>query len=310
MSSTATSSTDADPIDDGRIADDLACAECGYNLKTIAVSAACPECGMSVVVSARGDRLDGAPRPWLNRLARGAWWLRVSVVLALPIVYLGVALSCYGVWLLTAVQPGRTEPAMDRGYRLAARWATAVGTLLVVSMVLGALVVVAATDQRLLGDWQLRLHAGVSGGFGGDGLPVFDAIFLSGHAVYVLGLLSTWRYLCVLAERVPDGDLASAWCGLGRCWVAAVVGLAGVCGGAYLLVRVGLVPGGWASVWVPMFVSLVILLVLMSLWVATLRVAGRQVEVFRAVAGELKAGRQTISTAVQADKTANQVGKE
>ena len=93
------------------VTDDLACAECGYNLRTLAIDAGCPECGMSVRVSMRGDRLAAAPPAWLGRMSHGAWWLRASVVLAFPLIYPGGALSCYAVWVLTSPQPGRTAPA-------------------------------------------------------------------------------------------------------------------------------------------------------------------------------------------------------
>jgi hypothetical protein len=46
-----TDSPGAPPVqldDQQRIAEDLSCAECGYNLRTIAISASCPECGVGV----------------------------------------------------------------------------------------------------------------------------------------------------------------------------------------------------------------------------------------------------------------------
>ncbi len=263
------------------IADDLACAECGYNLRTLAYDANCPECGMSVLVSTRGDRLSAAPSAWLDVLVHGAWWLRASVVLAFPIVYLGVALSCYGIWVLTIAQPGRVEPSMDRGYRLAARWATAVGSVVVVAMTFGAMILVAATDQRFAGNWNMQMNPGFGGGPAGE-LPMFDMVFLVGHAVYVLGLLSTWRYLRVLAERVPDDELAGAWRSLGRCWVGSMLGLVGVSGLANVLVRTGILPGGSTSFWLPLILGLIFAVALLALWVATLRVSGWQVGVFKA----------------------------
>lgn len=254
---------------------------------------------MAVVVSARGDRLSSAPPGWVRALAHGAWWLRAAVMLALPIVYLGVALSSYAVWVLTIAQPGRAEPSLDRSYRLAARWLTAIGSLIVSAMALGGLIVVTATDHRFMGDWNMRLSYGLGTVLGGgsapgrgggpmDNLPAFDALFLLGHAVYVLGLLACWRYLGILAQRVPDNTLASAWRGLGRGWLASVLGLAGASGGANLLVGTGIVPGGSATFWVPMVLGVMFLGVLVSLWVATLRVTGRQVAVLGGEAGKQK----------------------
>jgi uncharacterized integral membrane protein/predicted RNA-binding Zn-ribbon protein involved in translation (DUF1610 family) len=288
MSSTLSDTLETDPGTDEHVDADLTCVECGYNLRTLAYSASCPECGTAVLVSSRGDHLSAAPTQWLRALVHGAWWLRVSVVLALPIVYLGVAVSCYGIWVLTITQQGRVEPSLDRSYRLAARWATVAGAVVVVAMILGALIMVAATDQRFASNWNMRFKPGWAGGPAGE-FPVFDMLFLIGHAVYVLGLISTWRYLRVLAERVPDLELADGWRGLGRCWYASVFGLVGVCGAAYVLVRTGIVPGGSSSFMLPLVVGLLFAVVLLALWVATLRVAGLQVRVMEAE--RWKAGR-------------------
>jgi hypothetical protein len=285
MSSTLTPLPDAAPDPGPRVETDLACVECGYNLRTLAHSAECPECGLAVLVSARGDRLSSAPPRWLHALGHGAWWLRAAVILALPIVYLGVALSSYGVWVLTIAQPGRAEPSQDRGYRLAARWLTVLGSLILSAMTLGALIVVVATDQRLFGDWNMRLRStGGSHPLGAnllDSLPAFDMVFLVAHAVYVLGLLACWRYLGILAQRVPDNELTSGWRGLVRGWIISVLVMAGASGGANILVRIGIFPGGSISFWLPMALALLFTVVLISLWVATLRVTGRQVNVLR-----------------------------
>ncbi len=260
---------------------DLPCAECGYNLRTLAYSAKCPECGMAVLVSARGDRLDAAPASWIKRIHRGALWLKGSVVLAFPFFTPGVALSCYAVWNLTATQPDRDEPAMDRSYRLAARWVTILGAMMVVVLTLGALILVAATEQRLFGDWSTQLGSG--GGGLMDSLPMFDVMYISGHAIYVLGLLSTWRHLGVLAQRVPNQNLARAWDKLVYAWIGAVVGTVGVSGVTYLMWRIGLVPGWSTSFWMPMILVLAFMAVLVWLWLTTLRVTASQVRVIEVI---------------------------
>lgn len=274
LTSIPTPETQADRA--ARIETDLACVECGYNLRTLAHSANCPECGMAVVVSARGDRLASAPPAWVHALAHGAWWLRAAVIISLPVVYLGVAFSSYGIWVLTIAQPGREEPSVDRGYRLASRWLTVLGSFTVSAMTLGGLIAVAATDQRLFGDWNLRLG---SGGGVMDSLPAFDAVYLTVHAVYVLGLLATWRYLSILAQRVPADGLATAWRELGRAWIGSVLLLSVVSGAANMLVGLGILPGGSVALWLPMVISLMFMVVLTSLWVVTLRVTGWQVRV-------------------------------
>jgi hypothetical protein len=272
MSSTMSTTLETNAGPDTHVQGDLRCAECGYNLRTLAYTAGCPECGMSVLVSARGDRLAAAPAAWLERLSRGAWWLRLSVLIACPVVYLGAAVSGYAIWRLTAAQPGRTEPSMDRGYRQAARWATAIGGLALTAMTLGALAYIALTEQRFAGEWGMKIGSGIIGrSVPGGRLPVFDAAFLAAHAVYVLGLLSTWRHLGLLAERVPDREVAAAWRALARSWVGAVVVVVGVCVGSYLLVS-----GGFTSFLVPVGLVLFFACVLLKLWGVTFRAAGRQ----------------------------------
>lgn len=266
---------------DGHIVDDLACAECGYNLRTLATDAKCPECGMAVGISMRADRLSDAPTDWLNTLASGAWWLRLSVILACPIFYLGAAISGLGVWRLTAVQPGRVEPSLDRGYRVLGRWATLIGSAVITLMTFGVAFYVAATDKRLTGNFNLQLNTS-SGAVPISELPMLDTIYLIGHAIYVLGLLSVWRYLQVLAERVPEPELARAWQGLGRSWLATVFGLAGVSGAVFLLVRTGIIPGGSTSVLIPIVVGLIFAVALLALWLKTLRTVTRMSEVLKA----------------------------
>ena len=266
-----------------QVTQDLTCVECGYNLRTLSYAGQCPECGMSVLVSARGDWLAGADPDWLRALVHGAWWLRASIFMAFPSIYPGVMFSCYAIWVLTLAQPGRTEPAMDRGYRLAARWMTILGSLVVVILTFGALIAVMASKQKLLGDWTFKLRPGAGGGGAMRGVPLYDILFLTGHAVYVLGLLASWRYLRILAERVPDENQAYAWRALGRCWLASVLIVVGVCVLAYLLVQTRMLPGGSTSMWTPLALGVFFAVMLMSLWGVTLRVAGRQVGVLREV---------------------------
>ncbi len=264
-------------VDIDRVNEDLPCAECGYNLRTLALDASCPECGMSVLISARGDRLATAPADWLKRLKWGAKLLRYSVLFAFPVVYFGVVISWVGIWLLTAAQPKRVEPSFDRSYRMAARWTSLAGAIVLSIMTFGALFYVAYSDQRLAGNWNMRWRSAFGGG--NSEFPMFDVLFLTAHAVYVLGLLSTWRYLQLLAQRVPDEALSSDWKKLTQYWIATAVGLALFSFAGFLLVRLNIVPGGSFSFILPIIYALVFAVVLTWLWWRTLKVAKRQVGV-------------------------------
>ncbi len=229
---------------------------------------------MDVIVSARGDHLASAPAHWRHGLSRGAWWLRLGVILAIPFVYPGILVSCLGLWFLTRAQPHRDEPALDRSFRLTTRWVGGLGGAVIVCLALGALIALASGGQRLFDDWRY------------NGLPIFDVLWLVAHAVWVLGLLSAWRYLRVLAQRVPDNDLATSFRGLGRCWVWAVLIVAVINGTTFGLIQLNLLPGGSTSPWVALALSLIHMVILTSLWVATLRVVARQAAVLRAVADD------------------------
>ena len=64
--------------------------------------------------------------------------------------------------------------------------------------------------------------------------------------------------------------------------------LAIVSGAANMLVGLGILPGGSASFWLPFVISLMFMVVLTSLWVATLRVTGGQVHVLKAQTYEVR----------------------
>lgn len=74
-----TTPTPAAILDDaGRIAVDLPCLNCGYNLRTLAADGLCPECGTPVANSACGYYLRYAPAPWVRRLAYGGLLLTIA----------------------------------------------------------------------------------------------------------------------------------------------------------------------------------------------------------------------------------------
>jgi len=137
---------------EGRVAGDLACRQCGYNLRTLHKGAKCPECGMPVEQSWRGDWLVYSDPAWLAKLAQGlelVFWamavpfillilgmigailsgIRVPgpgadvVVLLVVVAFLATAgvLLLIGFWRLTTPEPDRTEHAAQRNVRVLIR---------------------------------------------------------------------------------------------------------------------------------------------------------------------------------------------
>jgi len=133
--------------DDGRITINVACVNCGYNLRTLLASGVCPECAAPVAHSAHGYFLSFAPPDWVRRLARGvllliiAMGLLIGGAVLLPTIMAGLVfrtspgppslsalgamtfvqfgfitvvtvLAGYGIWCVTAQAPaaaGRPE---------------------------------------------------------------------------------------------------------------------------------------------------------------------------------------------------------
>ena len=91
----------------GRIADDLPCRECAYNLRAQTLDGNCPECGAAVIGSARGHYLRHASPDWVKKLARGT----LLVIIAGAAWVLGTILAYAGVFayvLLASASPGPT----------------------------------------------------------------------------------------------------------------------------------------------------------------------------------------------------------
>jgi hypothetical protein len=119
---------------DGRVAGDVPCLQCGYNLRTLRVEGACPECGAPVIKSLDTVRLLFADLRWLQVMVRGLDLALLGVVL-LPVMGIAAAelvnrvrlptatiawdsalpwlvamspniiIGC-GIWMLTRAEPG------------------------------------------------------------------------------------------------------------------------------------------------------------------------------------------------------------
>src|SRR5687768_6366684 len=66
---------------DGFINIDIACRQCGYDLRALSADAKCPECGTDVLGTLRSEQLGSADPNWLKTLANGAQCLMATLVL-------------------------------------------------------------------------------------------------------------------------------------------------------------------------------------------------------------------------------------
>ena len=125
--------------DAGRIARDMRCLSCGYNLRGLLPDGRCPECGIAVGRSAYGDVLRYCDPTWVESLASGANWVVASILVAIlmAVAGLGVAaasgtassgvfglvgglVALVGYWKLTAPDPSELE--QNTKVRQVARW--------------------------------------------------------------------------------------------------------------------------------------------------------------------------------------------
>ncbi len=132
----------------GRIAQDVCCIQCGYNLRSLLPGQACPECNTDVFESIRLSRLCLASKAWLRRVIVGstvlavasaaepvrtwglfplAYWLGGPALANLcgsyfrPITYLVTAGLTAGAMLVTSREPGRYRISARSRCRIAAR---------------------------------------------------------------------------------------------------------------------------------------------------------------------------------------------
>jgi hypothetical protein len=144
-----------------RVAADVRCIECGYNLRTLAARQRCPECGQPVAPSLYRPELAHAPMEWVRGLANGAAVLSaaggmtlmgltlltvaavarlfgavvVSAILsALPWVLVGLIgpiVGVIGLHMLTAPDPRPPRGPERLSFRRVTRWSLIGGVILI-----------------------------------------------------------------------------------------------------------------------------------------------------------------------------------
>jgi hypothetical protein len=206
----------------GRLAEDLPCRACGYNLRGHARDALCPECSTPVSLSARSDLLRFSDPDWIERLAKGMRLIVIgliaSAVLQAAVAAISVALTTVGttvftalmatagllgagfsvivvvgVWWLTTPDPARVERERALSIRRLTRWCLAAQ--------------IAAVPLQV---------ASPTGGVGvlGSGAPLGAAFIALTTAeialwlVVLVGYAAGFVYLRRLALRAPKPSVA------------------------------------------------------------------------------------------------------
>ena len=257
---------------------DIACVQCGYNLRSLAVGGQCPECGRAVRDSISPDRLVFADEQWLRVVTAGvatiAWGVVAVTLLFVflqPIVFLVTSIVGRG----SGVQTG----LLTANFLLAP---------LIAAVFLAGIFAVTVTEPRVPSEaqptylrWIVRSAAIIA-----CALSALTALPKAPHVfAYLAGRLTlevsafvamggTMLYMAWLAARVPDVKLAPQL--RRRGWVLLYAGLG--------LVVLELVRTRWPPASLPMHVGLLtglLVLSLVALSVAMLWLTGRVRKVLR-----------------------------
>lgn len=190
----------------GRVADDVPCRKCGYNLRGLGADGRCPECGAPVAVSLVGSLLRYSSPQWLRTLSRGAVLIicgflvvvgtsffvgvarslrfisAVALLRALGLV--GHIVAFIGCWLITEPDPSGVGEDLYGTYRRLIR------VLLAVAIVDTAVTMSSPTtfldSSQMLMVKSFRIVAGLAA---------------------VVGYFAQLQYFGKLAERIPDFSL-------------------------------------------------------------------------------------------------------
>ncbi len=139
----------------GRIAEDLACIGCGYNLRTANPRGRCPECGTATPRTLWVARLRFCDPRWLRRIAKGGGYLIVGlatvllgllpltfvqlppILLLAAVIAVGAVTFLIGCFLITTHDPGQKPLSAFNILATLARAAMIIG-------IVGTLIAIAA----------------------------------------------------------------------------------------------------------------------------------------------------------------------
>lgn len=142
MTSAGTPSTETVYLDAAdRLAQNLDCAACAYNLRGLSLEGACPECGRAVRESLPGLGFLRADPRWLKHLATGLGVL-MGALIAAPILFIFVwPLVVIGGWTFTSDLNGQAPQGTQDTHRQQARWTLLGSTGLIVGGFLSIFVI-------------------------------------------------------------------------------------------------------------------------------------------------------------------------
>ncbi len=188
----------------GRLADEIPCRVCGYNLRSADPNGTCPECGTAVGWSVVGDFLRYSAPQWMRQVASGAnFYVAGIAVTILTLLFLivafvglpqdaavllfsggmivGAILMAIGVWKLTTPEPSKIEET-GMNVRMLTRY----------TMVTNSALFIVSIGLNL-----------------GDAVIVAAVLDIAGSLVAIVGFFALFTFLRQLALRVPDDNLAS-----------------------------------------------------------------------------------------------------
>ncbi len=131
----------------GRIAEDMNCISCGYNLRGLKRSQRCPECGVRVLMSTAGEGLSHAAPDWLRAIQFGLGTMLWSIALQLASIFgpdgfrAAFSISAASLALLGAIFFTAQEPRMARTEGVASARSIARGMALLYCLSAGAVAV-------------------------------------------------------------------------------------------------------------------------------------------------------------------------
>ncbi len=210
---------------DGRLAEDVACRHCDYNLRGLALSGRCPECEMAIEQTLHGFLLRFSDPAWLKRLRSGLMLLIVAILIGIvlaiawivvfvswpsmfdasPIVAGAMVLiptagltilSIVGYVLVTAPEPGSTS----NGAGLSARRLARIG--LISSAVIGLIEVISDPETYaplVVLFVEVEWFSGLTWILG-----------TLGASIGFVGLFALFIYGRRLASRLPADSLAKS----------------------------------------------------------------------------------------------------
>lgn len=200
-----------------RIARDVLCVHCGYNVRSLLPGQTCPECNQPVHDSLRRDLLQFSDPTWLARLSSGMWWLILACILrftsklALPflitwlrtlghsplVAFRACDVSIHlaelvAIWRLTVPQPRLSDAQQPDTRRKLAR------LLLTTAISVGLLkTVLDIFPAGWIWLFSLRSLLHIT-----SILPIIES------TVSVAGWILLYVYLVRLAHRLPSPNLA------------------------------------------------------------------------------------------------------